>query len=209
MAFRDRIVELRRVKAGELKANARNWRQHPEGQRSALSGMLADVGFVGALIARQTPDGLELLDGHLRADLAEHEEVPVLIVDVNDQEAGKVLATFDPLTALAIADEEALKALLADVELDHNAELRRLIADLHAGLEQEEAAEEEEPHEVPGMALEPHEHYDYLVVLASNTQEWGLLCERLNLTPEKRRARMGTCRAIRAAKLLEQLTPRN
>jgi hypothetical protein len=61
--------------------------------------------------------------------------------------------------------------------------------------------------EVEGMALEPHEHYDYLVVLATTTQEWNVLCERLGLEPEKRRhGRMGTCRAMRASKLLDRVT---
>jgi hypothetical protein len=205
MAFRDRIKELRRVKAGELLANPKNWREHPEGQASALSGMLAEVGFVGALIARETPAGLELLDGHLRADLAEDAEVPVLVVDVNEQEANKVLATFDPLSALAIANEQALADLLGEVELDHHAELRKVLEDLSKRLAEEEQAEAEERPEVPGMALQPHEHYDYLVVLAATTHEWNSLCDLLQLESTKRRKRMGVCRAVRADRLIELL----
>jgi hypothetical protein len=57
------------------------------------------------------------------------------------------------------------------------------------------------------MALQPHEHYDYLVVLATTAQEWNVLCDRLGMVPDKRRGRMGTCRAIRAGKLIEALKP--
>src|SRR4051812_260727 len=110
--FRNRIVELRRVRGAELKRNPKNWRQHPEGQRSALTELLASVGFVGAGIGRDTENGVELIDGHLRADLADDSEMPVLIVDLTEDEAAKVLATYDPLSALAIPDVDAFKLLL-------------------------------------------------------------------------------------------------
>jgi hypothetical protein len=48
--IKDRIKGLRRVKASELKPNSRNWRTHPPAQQEALRGILAEVGFVDALI---------------------------------------------------------------------------------------------------------------------------------------------------------------
>lgn len=207
--MRDRVVDFRRVKAGELRANSKNWRLHPEAQRTALRGLLDDVGFVGSVLARQMPDGgLELLDGHLRADLAEDAEVPVVVVDLDDKEAAKVLATYDPISGMALVDDEALASLLDLADLDGNAELRRLLTDLQGKLEREEETDPDAKREVPGMALQPHEHYDYLVVLATTAQEWNVLCDRLGLVPAKRRGRMGTCRAIRATKLLGVLPAR-
>jgi hypothetical protein len=83
-----------------------------------------------------------------------------------------------------------------------------MIADLQTKVIEEAEASGEGEHEVDGMALTPHEHYDYLVVLATTTQEWNVLCERIGLEPEKRRrGSMGTCRAIRASKLIERITP--
>ncbi len=67
MPIRDRIVELRRVPAAELRANPKNWRRHPETQARALRSVLEQVGYAGALLARETAEGLELIDGHLRA----------------------------------------------------------------------------------------------------------------------------------------------
>lgn len=201
-SFRDRIVGFRRVKAGELRANKSNWRLHPDSQRNALRGMLEEVGIVGAVIAREVDGGLELVDGHLRADIAKDQEVPVLVVDLNEGEAAKVLATYDPMGDMAMVDEQALSALLQNVDLDDNADLRRLLADLSTRLVEEEDAEEEKPEEVPGMGLRPHEHYDYILVLASTTQEFNVLCEKLDMKPAARRGRMGTCRAVRANKLL-------
>ena len=112
---RNRIRELRTVRAGSLKADPRNWRKHPKAQREALQAMLARVGWADAVIARETPDGLVLVDGHLRADLDADAEVPVLVVDLDEAEAGQVLATLDPLAAMAEANTEALSKLLQEV----------------------------------------------------------------------------------------------
>ena len=112
MTIRDRIVELRRVRASELRHNPKNWRTHPTGQRNAVRGVLADVGYVDALLARQRDDGqLELVDGHLRAETTPDEVVPVLVLDVNEAEADKLLAVLDPLVGLAQASESALEGL--------------------------------------------------------------------------------------------------
>ena len=53
-----------------------------------------------------------LVDGHLRADLDPEVELPVLVVDLTEEEAGEVLASFNPLSAMAQADVDALKALV-------------------------------------------------------------------------------------------------
>ena len=96
--IRDRVRELRRVKASELVPNPRNWRRHPKAQAEALRGLLQEIGYADALIARELPDGrLQLLDGHLRAATTPDQEVPVLILDVTEDEANKILLTLDPL----------------------------------------------------------------------------------------------------------------
>src|ERR1700741_894372 len=55
MKIRDRIKELRRVRARDLLPNPKNWRDHPEIQRRALRAQLNDIGYANALIARQLP----------------------------------------------------------------------------------------------------------------------------------------------------------
>jgi DNA modification methylase len=117
-SMRDRIVELRRVPARELLPNPRNWRRHPPAQVAALRGALDDIGYANALLARETPDGLELIDGHLRAETTPDQEVPVLVLDVTGEEAAKILATLDPLAAMAETDEEALRELLSEVSIE-------------------------------------------------------------------------------------------
>ena len=137
MQIRDRIKELRRVPASELLPNPKNWRTHPVAQQDALKGVLAEVGYADALIARETPAGLMLVDGHLRAETTPDSDVPVLVLDINEAEADLMLATLDPLVAMAGRDEERLTELLANLETDNEA-----IASLLAGLTEFEQPQE-------------------------------------------------------------------
>ena len=157
MKIKDRIKELRRVPANELRPNPRNWRTHPEKQLNAIRGVLAEVGFAGAELARELEDGtLELIDGHARAEVAGTAEVPVLVLDVNEAEANKILATFDPIGAMADSDAAKLDAVLRDVETA-NEDLSQMIADLanEAGLYLDDGTSEIEEDEVPEPPADP------------------------------------------------------
>tara|TARA_R110002020_G_scaffold122026_6_gene277250 strand:- start:409 stop:1173 length:765 start_codon:yes stop_codon:yes gene_type:complete len=121
MQIRDRIKELKRVKASELLPNPKNWRTHPVEQQDALKGVLAEIGYADALIARETDDGLMLIDGHLRAEATPDSNVPVLILDVTEAEADKMLLTLDPLAAMAVSDDKKLSALLDTVSSENEA----------------------------------------------------------------------------------------
>ena len=146
MKLRDRIKSLRRVKASDLRPNPRNWRMHPEAQQNALRGVLAEVGIADALLARELPDGtLELVDGHLRTDIDPNTKWPVLVLDVTKEEADKLLATVDPLAAMAEPDPEKLEALLAEVSTESEA-VEAMLADLRdaAGILADADEQEEE-----------------------------------------------------------------
>jgi ParB-like chromosome segregation protein Spo0J len=148
--IRDRIKELRRVPAASLRPSPHNWRTHPPAQADALRGVLADVGLAAAALARELPDGtLELIDGHLRAETLGNEDIPVLVLDVDEAEAKKLLATFDPLGAMADADSERLASLLQEVETDNDA-LAGMLADL-AKEHSLDIAEEPAPAEPPSV----------------------------------------------------------
>ncbi len=122
MDIRDRIKELRRVRAGDLVPNPRNWRTHPKAQQDALRGLLSEIGYADALIVRELEDGrLELIDGHLRAETTPDTIVPVLVTDLMEAEAAKLLATLDPLAAMAEADPAKLDELLRDVQTSSEA----------------------------------------------------------------------------------------
>ncbi|MCG8451238.1 MAG: hypothetical protein MI725_16850 [Pirellulales bacterium] len=120
MQIRDRIKELRRVRARDLAPNPKNWRTHPDAQRDALRGVLAEIGYADALLARELPDGrLELVDGHLRAETTPDALVPVLVLDIDEQEALKILLTHDPIAELAEADGRQMQELIATCSFEH------------------------------------------------------------------------------------------
>lgn len=127
---RDRIRELRRVPASELKPNPKNWRTHPKAQATALRENLAKIGIADAVLARELPDGsLELVDGHLRTETLGDAPVPVLVLDVTEAEADQLLATLDPMAELAEADAGKLDELLASLDVGDKA-LGRMLDEL-------------------------------------------------------------------------------
>ena len=130
--IRDRIVEFKRINASELTPHPQNWRKHPKEQKDAMSGILKEVGYVDALMVRQHDGGYQIIDGHLRAETTPNTAVPVLVVDLDDAETALVLATFDPLAAMAEASAEHLDALLQQVNTT-DAALQAMLADVANG----------------------------------------------------------------------------
>ncbi len=151
MQIRDRIKEFRRVRASQLRPHPKNWRRHPQAQHDALRGVLAEIGYADALLARELPDGsLELVDGHLRAEITPDQEVPVLVLDLDEREAAKLLALHDPLGELAESDQNALADLLAQVDTENEA-LRKFLDEMLAAPEPvpEEESAGQSTREVP------------------------------------------------------------
>lgn len=112
MRVRNRIVDHRRVRAGDLVPHPLNWRIHPRTQRDALCALYREVGFARSLLAYELPDGrLQLIDGHLRRDVAPDMVVDVEVLDVTAEEAGKLLLSMDSLAALAATNVEVARTL--------------------------------------------------------------------------------------------------
>ena len=132
--YRNRIKALEYVDAADLTAHPGNWREHPQAQAEAMRGVLAEVGIAGALLAYRSErqgGALVVIDGHLRKDAAP-QAWPVLILDVDDAEADYILATHDPLAAMATADAGALDALLSSVQ-SGEAAVTAMLAELAEG----------------------------------------------------------------------------
>jgi len=128
--WRNRIVGHADVPPADLVPNLSNWRSHPVEQQRALSGALAEVGWVAEVLVNRTTGNV--VDGHLRIELAlarDEPSVPVSYVELSDDEERLVLASLDPLAAMATAEEEQLAALLAGLQPTDNA-LRALLDDL-------------------------------------------------------------------------------
>lgn len=132
LVWRNRIVGHADINPVTLEPNVKNWRRHPAAQVDALSGVLSDVGFVQSVIVNRITG--KLVDGHLRVAEAVRRgqpAVPVTYVELTEQEEAEVLATLDPLAALAEADTAALDALLRDV-VTGDAAVQAMLAQLAA-----------------------------------------------------------------------------
>jgi hypothetical protein len=118
--IRDRIRGLIRVRARDLVPNKKNWRRHPQAQADALRGLLGEIGYADVIIARQLPNGkYEIIDGHLRVEITPDAIVPVIVLDVTEEEADKLLLTLDPSAAMAESDTERMVELLKTVRTDN------------------------------------------------------------------------------------------
>jgi hypothetical protein len=114
-------------------------------------------------LVRELPDGsLELIDGHLRAETTPDQAVPVLVLDVNDEEAAKLLAVLDPLADMAVADGPLLADLLERVETENDA-VRAMFDHLLAAHEPAPAAEPPE--------VEIREAYQVVVECRDESQQ--------------------------------------
>ncbi|MGA7730912.1 MAG: hypothetical protein WCD37_06530 [Chloroflexia bacterium] len=120
--WRLRIVGSGEEAPDRLLPNPRNWRSHPREQQTALEGVLKEGGWVQqVLVNRRTG---HLLDGHLRVAMARERNepmVPVLYVDLSDEEEALVLATLDPLSAMAAVDQDKLQELLGSISTQEEA----------------------------------------------------------------------------------------
>jgi len=144
MNIKNRIIGIREVPVASLRPNPKNWRTHPQAQRDALKGLLAEVGYAVPALARELPDGsLMLIDGHLRAETVTG-TMPVCVLDVTEEEADKLLATIDPLSGLAGQDDAKVAELLAGVQSD-SAAVQAMLAELYKLPEPEAPKAEEEP----------------------------------------------------------------
>lgn len=118
-AWASRITGHADIAPDQLLANPRNWRTHPRAQQEALKGALDQVGWVQQVLVNQRTG--HLVDGHLRVQLALRHgapTVPVTYVDLSEEEEGLVLASLDPISAMAGRDDEQLRQLLAEITFD-------------------------------------------------------------------------------------------
>ena len=128
--WRSRIVAHGEEAPDQLLANPKNWRVHPKEQQAALEGVLDEVGWVQDVVVNRRTG--HLVDGHLRVSLAlrrEEPSVPVVYVDLSEQEEALVLAALDPVAAMAAADKEKLDLLLHEVQTS-SAGVQAMLADL-------------------------------------------------------------------------------
>jgi len=149
-----------------------------------------------------TPDG-----ERFRIRIVDWDEIKELAANLAANNPG-IQGEFTPSVARMIA---GLKDQAPDyVDELILGEINGLLDEI-GGEEEEEEAEDDlfgitSEHEIPEMALQPYEHYDYLLILVRTTQEWDTLrelmkIEKVNSSPLTMKKKIGLGRAIPAARL--------
>lgn len=152
-ALKSRIVGEGDEAPDQLLANPLNWRRHPKQQQEALEAMLRTVGWVQRVIVNRRTQ--HIVDGHLRVEVAlrrNEPRVPVLYVDLTEEEEKIVLAAIDPIGGLAETDQGMLDDLLEGLATGDD-DLDAFLQSLHSeqptvvddGLTDEDDAPEPQP----------------------------------------------------------------
>jgi hypothetical protein len=205
-------LRLEWIEAGSLDENPHNWRRHPPEQLQSLRDLLhdPDVGWAGACLYNERTK--RLIDGHARKNVVDPKTpIPVLVGDWSEEAERKILATLDPVGMLAQGDAAAY-AKLVEVITAESLWVRDLIHNTQAGIDaaaQEEPAPADEPSAaLPQMQCQPFEHYDYVMLVFRNEQDFQQACERLSIqrvqiTYPGGRSKVGLGRVIDGAQALK------
>jgi len=150
--WENRITGSGEATPEDLLANPENWRIHPQFQQDALSDVLDRVGWVQNVIINTTTG--HLIDGHLRVKLAmqrEEKTIPVVYVELSEEEERLILTTIDPLSALAATDQDMIDSLINDIGDVEGEALNKLLAELASDAEPEDQAGKDD---MPGEEIE-------------------------------------------------------
>jgi hypothetical protein len=153
-ALKNRIVSRGMMDPAKLKAHPMNFRMHPEPQRKALEAVLSEVGWVQDVIVNKTTGNI--LNGHLRVDIAKQkgEKVPTVWVNLTEAEERMILAVFDPIGGLAVVDDDQLAGLLAETTFKSD-DLTAMIESLLGEAKDTTPHEAGEKTVAPGDRLQP------------------------------------------------------
>lgn len=140
--FKSKIVGTAEVDPNDLVENPANWRQHPLTQRRALDKVLRSIGWVDSVKVNVNTG--RMVDGHLRVDVAKENKetaVPVVYLDLTEEEEKLMLATLDPIGALADTNQEMFQKLVSELksaddiiaETATSAELSSILLEIEEG----------------------------------------------------------------------------
>lgn len=189
--YKNRIIGYEYVEVDDILFNPANWRIHPARQQDAVNESLEGVGWVEpVLVNLRTSEEWgpgdrnvkTLIDGHLRVTLAGRKgekTVPVLYVDLTPEEEEYILATLDPLGALAVVDRDKLLDLVSRQDQQTHAinsalrasgiDFRKTFGHVQAGADAQETKEtktySDKPADGGSSAPKDRERYPLAIVL--------------------------------------------
>jgi hypothetical protein len=180
-------LRLEWIEAGSLNENPLNWRKHSAEQLQTIRDLVSDpdVGWAGACLFNERTG--RLIDGHARKSVVDpNQVVPVLIGDWSEEAEKRILATLDPVGQMATGDTAAYQALIDQVSAS-SLWVRDLLHNNQAMLKSQPDEDGDTPPDdvpsavLPEMECQPFEHYDYIMLVFKNEQDFQQACERLEI----------------------------
>lgn len=185
------------VEPDQLLANPDNWRIHPREQQDAVEGLLSEVGWVDAIKVNVTTG--HVLDGHLRETLAlrrDQGKIPVLYVELSEDEEKLILASLDSSSKMAGTDRDKLDVLISEITTGDPG-VQAMLSELWK-VEVEQPRERAASAAADGggsdsaddgdsskgeleISAELLERYDYLVFYFDNELDWQVAVERFGV----------------------------
>lgn len=173
MSWTNRITGTGTADPAELVANPNNYRQHPEHQKAALRGSLNEIGWVKRVIVNERTG--RILDGHARVNEAAEKgepEIPVVYVDLSEDEETKALVLFDPISEMANTDLDQYRALMDAIDVEDQA-----LAEMMALTAQEPALPPVEDFEAPED--DNYKEQAGLIIMVSGPEEQAQVVDEL------------------------------
>lgn len=212
MDIKNRIKEFKLVDPRELKKNPKNHHTHPVAQRRALKEAMDSLGWVQPLTLNEVTGNL--VDGHARLDEALElniEHVPVIIVELSEEEEAVALAAIVKTGHMAEIDR-TLEADLLAITTGFNADLAALLGATGVNLDPvDENIEVTDEHDPQGISMVPGEQFDYIMLVFRSELDFLAAKQRFGVAKvkdplsESKKPSLGTGRVIDGAKLLAAL----
>jgi hypothetical protein len=212
--------QIEHIPTAELVPYARNSRTHSDEQIAQIAASIREFGFCNPVLI--DAEGT-IIAGHGRVMAATRmklETVPCLRLShlTDAQKRAYVIADNQIATNanwdVALLQEE-LDGLLSECEISE-ADLRHMFSNMQSIIGspvEEEQNQDTRQSPVEAMELRPHEHYDFIVVLARDAMTWNNLCAELGMTSQplfgRKNTKYGISRAITAEKVLERIQNNN
>jgi hypothetical protein len=210
-----RGLQVRRVRLDSIEHHPDNRRTHNEQSIAAVMASLSAFGQVEPLVVQKSSRRVIGGNGRLEAmKRLEWVECDIVEIDCADDVARRLMIVLNRTAEMSEWDAAVAGEIDQLLEGLDDADLRFLLEDLARQMQSgqplpDAAGEAGKPEGPDEMELRPHEHYDYVIVLARTTQEWHNLLDRLGIDPAqhppRKGKRVGCGRAISAAKLLERI----
>ena len=213
-------MKIKKMKIADLEINEENPRKIDKRNRIGLEQSIKRYGYLGGIVYNQKSK--KIVGGNQKLSILKElgkTEVDVIVVNLNAKDEKALNLA---LNNLGIQGEftEGVQDILEDLKAnapDLYDELRLFEIDFDMDFEEPnlDGLDEETDHldMYQRMDLQPFEHYDYVVIMADNLQDWEFMREFFNLKKVdmsigEKGKKIGIGRAVKAKEFIKKIKER-